>query len=109
MAKKQDVPDYSSFALIDESAAAQAPATRAAPAGKTLKERSKPLYVYMHPDGKRALEIHCAHVGIKVHDFAIAALEDAFKRHGIKAPVRVQSSERGAAEADPQQAPISKR
>ncbi len=69
---------------------AQEPAKRGRPAtGRTLKDVSAPVMLYMHPAGAKALKRYAVDQNTKVHSLLIEAVEAWFKSHGLREPVRV--------------------
>lgn len=61
----------------------------APPRAAGLRERSAPTIVYMSPSAAKALKVYAVMHDTKVHDLLIEALEDWFRGHGLKEPVRV--------------------
>jgi len=113
MAKKPPV-SYAAVELHEAPAAPQPAATPAAattqPARRgrpavvrTLKEASAPVMLYLHPTGLKALKRYALDQNTKVHSLLLEAVEAWFRSHGLREPVRVQttrSSGEGAGEAD---------
>ena len=116
MARKPPPPSYANMALGPATAPAapiQAPepanshpaATRR-PAGRTLKEASAHLMLYVHPDASKALKRYALDQNTKVHELLLEAVEDWFRRHGLRETVRAETgrntgiSESGAGTAD---------
>jgi hypothetical protein len=64
------------------------------PRGRTLKEASDPVMLYLHPDGAKALKRYALDQNTKVHSLLLEAVEDWFKRHGLREPVRVDTGRR---------------
>lgn len=62
--------------------------------GRTLKEASDPVMLYLHPDGAKALKRYALDQNTKVHSLLLEAVEDWFKRHGLREPVRVDTHRR---------------
>jgi hypothetical protein len=65
------------------------PASRSEQKLPTVRDRSSPVVVYMHPAAAKALKLHAVQNDTKVHDLLIEAVEDWFRGHGLKEPVRV--------------------
>jgi len=61
------------------------------PAGRTLKEASAPHMLYLHPAAAKALKRYAIDKNSKVHDLLLEALEDWFRRHGLREPVRADT------------------
>lgn len=60
-----------------------------------LKDISAQLMLYLHPDGAKALQRYALEQSapgrkVKVHDLLIEAVEDWFRRHGLREPVRAK-------------------
>jgi hypothetical protein len=69
---------------------AQTTAKRGRPAtGRTLKDVSAPVMLYLHPAGAKALKRYAVDQNTKVHSLIIEAVEAWFKSHGLREPVRV--------------------
>src|SRR5208282_4179360 len=58
------------------------------PTGRTLKEASTPVMLYLHPAGAKALKRYALDQNTKVHSLLIEAVEAWFKSHGLREPVR---------------------
>ncbi len=61
------------------------------PAGRTLKEASAPVMLYLHPAGAKALKRYALDQNTKVHSLLLDAVEAWFRSHGLREPVRVHS------------------
>ena len=64
--------------------------------GQTLKEVSAQLMLYLHPDAAKALQRYALDQSmpgrkVKVHDLLLEAVEDWFRRHGLREPVRAKT------------------
>ena len=64
---------------------------------RTLKESSAHLMLYLHPAAAKALQRYALDQSsprnkVKVHDLILEALEDWFRRHGLREPVRAVSA-----------------
>jgi hypothetical protein len=64
--------------------------------GQTLKDVSAHLILYLHPDAAKALQRYALEQSapgrkVKVHDLLIEAVEDWFRRHGLREPVRAKA------------------
>lgn len=62
--------------------------------GRTLKEASAPVMLYLHPAGAKALKRYAVDQNTKVHSILIEAVEAWFKTHGLREPVRVNLDKR---------------
>ena len=67
--------------------------------GQTLKEVSAQLMLYLHPDAAKALQRYALDQSmsgrkVKVHDLLLEAVEDWFRRHGLREPVRAKTGRR---------------
>src|SRR5271166_710700 len=72
---------------------ATAPTKRGRPlAGRTLKEASAPVMLYLHPAGAKALKRYALDQNTKVHSLLLDAVEAWFKSHGLREPVRAQTA-----------------
>jgi hypothetical protein len=58
---------------------------------RTLKEASAHLMLYVHPDAAKALKRYAVDQNAKVHDLLLEAVEDWFKRHGLREAVRADT------------------
>ena len=104
MAKKSPTVSYAGLSLGTEPAAAPtAPSPeptevrgRRVPKaeGRTLKESSAHLMLYLHPAAAKALKRYALDQNVKVHDLLIEALENWFQAHGLKEPVRAETAVR---------------
>lgn len=108
MAKKPPV-SYADVVLQEapatpKPAAATATARRGRPpAARTLKEASAPVMLYLDPTGLKALKRYALDQNTKVHSLLLDAVEAWFRSHGLREPVRVQTtrkSREGTGEAD---------
>ena len=64
--------------------------------GQTLKDISAHLMLYLHPNAAKALQRYALEQSapgrkVKVHDLLIEAVEDWFRRHGLREPVRAKA------------------
>ena len=64
--------------------------------GQTLKEVSAQLMLYIHPDAAKALQRYALEQSapgrkVKVHDLLLEAVEDWFRQHGLREPVRAKT------------------
>ena len=64
--------------------------------GQTLKKVSAQLMLYLHPDAAKALQRYALDQSmpgrkVKVHDLLLEAVEDWFRRHGLREPVRAKT------------------
>jgi hypothetical protein len=62
---------------------------------QTLKDVSAHLMLYLHHDGAKALQRYALEQSapgrkVKVHDLLIEAVEDWFRHHGLREPVRAK-------------------
>ena len=97
MAKKP-VVSYAGLSLgTDQGTAEAVPAPEARPlpeqrpdraGGQTLKEASAHVMLYLHPAASKALKRFALEQGVKAHDLLIEAVENWFRSHGLKEPVR---------------------
>ena len=69
-----------------------APARRGPPAGRTLKEAAAPVMLYLDPAALKALKRYALDQNTKVHSLLLDAVEAWFKSHGLRGPVRVQTT-----------------
>lgn len=64
--------------------------------GQTLKDVSAHLMLYLHPNAAKTLQRYALEQSapgrkVKVHDLLIEAVEDWFRRHGLREPVRAKA------------------
>ncbi|HUB50107.1 MAG TPA: hypothetical protein VMB73_34480 [Acetobacteraceae bacterium] len=100
MARKPP-PSYANMTLAPAAAPTEVPpSAEAHPAaallrrgegGRTLKEASAHLMLYVHPDAAKALKRYAVDQNAKVHDLLLEAVEDWFRRHGLREPVRAET------------------
>ena len=64
------------------------------PGGRTLKEASAQIMLYLHPDAAKALKRYALDQNVKVHDLLIEAVEVWFRAHGLKEQVRAETVRR---------------
>src|SRR4051794_13706383 len=101
MARRPAPPSYANMALAplapsevasdpqaDHSVLPSAPPKQA---GRTLKEASAHLMLYLHPDAAKALKRYAVDQNAKVHDLLTEAVEDWFRRHGLRERVRAET------------------
>jgi hypothetical protein len=104
MAKKS-VVSYAGLALGDNqgrteavspaSGAVSLPEPKSAKTiGRTLKESSAHLMLYLHPAAAKALKRYALDQNVKVHDLLIEAVEDWFRVHGLQERVRAETLHR---------------
>lgn len=62
--------------------------------GRTLKEASAHIMLYLHPDAAKALKRYALDQNVKVHDLLIEAVEVWFRAHGLKEQVRAETVRR---------------
>ena len=98
MAKKPPV-SYAALELQEAPAATHGPAATTQPARRgrpqakrTLKEASAPVMLYLDPAGLKALKRYALDQNTKVHSLLLDAVEAWFRSHGLREPVRVQTS-----------------
>jgi hypothetical protein len=60
--------------------------------GRTLKEVSAHLMLYLHPAAAKALKRYALDQNAKVHDLLIEAVENWFQAHGLKEQVRAETA-----------------
>ena len=74
---------------------AQAPDTPPDPASRprsrTLKDVADPVMIYLNPAAVKALKRYALDQNTKVHSLLLEAIEDWFKRHGLREPVRADT------------------
>lgn len=100
---RRPLPTYDAITLRSDGAQvspeALAPAvTPHAPAGdrtQALKDVSAQLMLYLHPDAAKSLQRYALEQSapgrkVKVHDLLIEAVEDWFRRHGLREPIRAK-------------------
>ena len=61
-------------------------------AGRTLKEAAAPVMLYLDPAALKALKRYALDQNTKVHSLLLDAVETWFKSHGLRQPVRVQTT-----------------
>jgi hypothetical protein len=54
--------------------------------------------LYLHPDAARALKRYAVDQNAKVHDLLLEAVEEWFRRHGLREPVRAETGRTRSAE-----------
>jgi hypothetical protein len=101
MAKKPPV-SYAAVELHEAPAATPEPAATTQPTqltrrgrpavARTLKEASAPVMLYLDPTGLKALKRYALDQNTKVHSLLLDAVEAWFRSHGLREPVRVQTS-----------------
>lgn len=74
---------------------------------QALKEVSAQLMLYIHPDAAKSLQRYALEQSapgkkVKVHDLLIEAVEEWFRRHGLRETVRAKEPRRKARLAPPQ-------
>ena len=62
--------------------------------GRTLKEASAHVMLYLHPEAAKALKRYALDQNVKVHDLLIEAVEVWFRAHGLKEQVRAETVRR---------------
>jgi len=98
MARKPQAPSYAGMTLQPAAADAEVRSTDPSngipprPPGRTLKEASAPHMIYLHPAAAKALKRYAIDQNTKVHDLLLEALEDWFRRHGLREPVRADTA-----------------
>lgn len=65
---------------------------------QTLKEASAHVMLYLHPAAAKTLKRYALEQDVKVHDLLIDAVENWFRAHGLKEPVRAVTRHRDLAE-----------
>ena len=99
MARKPAPPSYAQMTLAPVTPEAPPPvvpvadaaAVRRGEGGRTLKEASAHLMLYLHPDAAKALKRYAVDQNTKVHDLLLEAVEDWFRRHGLREPVKADT------------------
>lgn len=81
-----------------ESGPTATPVRRRGQGGRTLKEVSAHLMLYLHPDAAKALKRYAVDQNAKVHDLLVEAVEDWFRRHGLRESVRADTGRARAAD-----------
>lgn len=61
------------------------------PAKQTLREAASPVILYLDPKGLKALKRYALDQNTKVHSILLEAVEEWFRSHGLREPVRVQT------------------
>lgn len=61
------------------------------PHGRTLKDVADPVMIYLNPAAVKALKRYALDQNTKVHSLLLEAVEDWFKRHGLREPVRADT------------------
>jgi hypothetical protein len=105
MARRPAAPSYAHMTLgppvLDDSKPVLQTSSRdladSITAVGTLKESSAHLMLYLHPAAVKALQRYALDQSsprnkVKVHDLILEALEDWFRRHGLREPVRAASA-----------------
>jgi len=95
MARKPSAPSYAGMAIGPEIAAPAPQPIMLAPTpepGRTLKDASAQLMLYLHPAAAKALKRYALDQNTKVHDLLLEAVEDWFRRHGLREPVRAETA-----------------
>lgn len=101
MARKPTPPSYANMTLVPvvtEASPAMPPTSlsamprRRGEGGRTLKEASAHLMLYLHPDAAKALKRYAVDQNTKVHDLLLEAIEDWFRRHGLREPVKADTA-----------------
>jgi hypothetical protein len=64
-------------------------------AGGTMRDLSAPFTLYLHPDGAKALKRYALEQDTKVHTLLLDAVEDWFRRKGLREAVRVTVDQPG--------------
>jgi len=59
------------------------------PSGTTLKDVSKPVQLYLHPVGLKAIKRFALEENTKVHTLLLEAIEMWAKSKGLNEPIRV--------------------
>jgi len=102
MARKPAPPSYAQMTLAPVTPEPPTPVVPVADAvtvasrrrgegGRTLKEASAHLMLYLHPDAAKALKRYAVDQNTKVHDLLLEAVEDWFRRHGLREPVKADT------------------
>lgn len=109
MARKPAPPSYANMELAPVGvpagpppipmAALPAAARQRGGGARTLKEASAHLMLYLHPDAARALKRYAVDQNAKVHDLLLEAVEEWFRRHGLREPVRAETGRARAADS----------
>jgi len=95
MTRKPSAPSYADMAIGPEVAIrAPEPIVLAPPTqpARTLKEASVHHMLYLHPAASKALKRYALDQNTKVHDLLLEAVEDWFRRHGLREPVRAETA-----------------
>ncbi len=94
-------PSYEAMTLtpVAEAPSDHQPSAAPSTGGQTLKEVSAQLMLYVHPDAAKALQRYALDQSmpgrkVKVHDLLLEAVEDWFRRHGLREPVRAKTGRR---------------
>ena len=104
MARKSAPPSYANMTLTPPvtlpaaelppeppATGALAPARTAGEGSRTLKQVSAHLMLYLHPDAAKALKRYAVDQNAKVHDLLLEAVEEWFRRHGLRERVRADT------------------
>lgn len=100
MAHRPAPPSYANMTLAPVAAEFQRPIPASAPitiqrrrgeGGRTLKEASAHLMLYLHPEAAKALKRYAVDQNAKVHDLLLEAVEEWFRRHGLREPVKADT------------------
>jgi cell pole-organizing protein PopZ len=88
---------YDALAIRDEEKQPESPAIEAPQPpqkeSQLLRDVAAHIMVYIHPDAAKALATYAHRNKVRVHDLIIEALEDWFRKHGLREPVRAKSKE----------------
>ena len=105
MARKSSPPSYEGLTIAPSQVApgvspepvAERPIPMAAakPVGVTMRELSAPFTLYLHRDAAKALKRYALEQDTKVHTLLLDAVEDWFRRKGLRESVRVTVDQPG--------------
>lgn len=59
---------------------------------RTLKEASEQVMLYLHPAAAKALKRYAVDQNTRVHSLLIEAVEEWFRKHGLREPVRAETA-----------------
>ena len=105
MARKSSPLSYEGLTIAPSQVAlevspepmAERPTSMAAakPAGTTMRDHAAPFTLYLHKDAAKALKRYALEQDTKVHTLLLDAVEDWFRRKGLRESVRVTVEQPG--------------
>ena len=105
MARKTSTLSYAGLTIAPSQAgpaiapvpetAQPTPTASAKPAGSTMRDHAAPFTLYLHKDAAKALKRYALEQDTKVHTLLLDAVEDWFRRKGLRESVRVTVEQSG--------------